>query len=158
MASTHDLSGLKINTKTAGPLLHLLLALGGEELPSLDPEVSWDVFKRFAGFPTASGNELLSFQAAWLPEDAADGPDPPLFYVTLSREIHDQDESESTFRAVQITWGFSPQGTVLDNVEIWSDQHNTMDEFFEHVEGLPQFRALIASGDLAQIYTVDEDR
>src|SRR5215208_1089992 len=77
MDSTHDLSRLTVNMVTAGPWLRLLLALRGQELPSYDPEVCWDVFKHFARFPAEYGHELLSFQGTWTEEDPADRPNPP---------------------------------------------------------------------------------
>ena len=96
-----------------------------------------------------------SFQATWTPEDAAEIPDPPLFYCTWSRELHDSDELFPESRAVQIQWAFDADPGALDDLEVWSDEFPDLDSFFRRVEASPQFKALIESDSIGELYTVE---
>ena len=155
MSIAASLPPLELNIKTAGPLLRLLLAQRGLEDPDLEPDGAWDVFKLFCRLPAKTEVDLVSFQATWTPEDAEQAPDPPLFYCTWTRELTEADEFFSNTRAIQIQWSFDPQESGLDEFEAWSEDFPNLDAFIQQVESTPQFRALMASNGLADIYTFD---
>jgi hypothetical protein len=151
------LPNLQINLITAGPLLRLLLAMDDAEDPYSPSESNWEVFKLFCRLPASVTSDVISFQASWTPEDAAEVPDPPMFYCTWSRELQDSERFVPETRAVQIQWAIDPGTDVMQDFEAWSDDFPDLESFFAAVEGSPQFRCLIASEGMGELYTVDAD-
>lgn len=155
MTGTNDLPRFSLNALTGAPLLRLLLAIRGEEPPSLDAEVAWQVFKQFARIPTDQSHDLVSFQATWRPEDTEDQPDPPIFYVTWAREL--TASAGSITRAVQLQWCFDPASETLDEIELWSDAYPDLDGFFGAIETSPEFRSLMTTPSTVELYAAELD-
>lgn len=149
------LQSFSLNAFTGGPLLQLMLAIRGEEPPSLDTDVAWEVFKQFARIPTDQGHDLISFQATWTPGDRVEAPDPPIFYVSWSRELSADDGYTRVIRAVQLQWCFDPAEGDLSDVDLWSDSYADLDAFFADIESRAEFKALLSNQSAVDLYTVD---
>lgn len=153
-----DLPPLEINLLTAGPLLRLILAQHDVEPPNMPAAEAWEAFKVFLRFPSALRTDVASFQATWTPEDTVDVPDPPFFYCTWSRELVDDTGLVGPEgRAIQIQWAFDPVDQDVPEMEIWSDAFDSLQAFFDAVEGSEAFRSLLRHEAIAELYTVDTE-
>jgi len=133
-------AALHVNTLTAGPLLRLLLALDGMEPPLVDPVRAWPVFKRYAGMPSASEEDVIGFQARWVEEPGNE----PVVFCALERRLTDTDGNPlGMTRTVQLEYTYDAgDASELEDVEVWSDEFENLADFFQEVEGLPQFEIM----------------
>lgn len=128
-----------LNTMTAKPLLELLLAQAGMEHEQFPPERAWPVFAEFARLPSASGDDVVSFQA--MPGDEHGLAD--AMVILWSRQLADAAPGYDAIRSVVLQYVVEDLGVrELDPVEAWSGDFNELGEFLAHVEALPHFELL----------------
>ncbi len=132
---------LRVKTLTAGPLLHLLLALEGMEPPELHPARAWPVLRRFLALPSESGQDVYSFQASW----ASEMGEAPVLFCTFARQLTDEagDRGEPLTRSIQLEFSYEIARTKdLDACEVWSDRFRTVEQFAAYIERLPHFQMM----------------
>ena len=144
-----------VNTITAGPLLHLMLALEGMEAPG-DPADAWAVFKRFAQVPSHSVQDVVGFQVGWTRSDGGG----PLLTCSFVRQLTDDAAGlDDLTRVIQLEYAYHDRLLdVPDALEIWSDDYPSLDTFFEEVESQPQFHFLLStSASFTGVYVRDQE-
>ena len=144
-----------VNTITAGPLLNLLLALQGMEGPD-DRRRTWEVFQQFARLASSSEHDVVGFHAGWMEVD--DGY--PTFAGSWVRELTDDAAGFGTLtRAIQVEFGYEePLESLLEPVELWSDDYPTLEAFFAEVAQLPHFTFIMETApDFAGVYVREPD-
>lgn len=142
---------LKLDVITAGPLIRLMAARRGLEEQEFSVDEAWDILKWFARFPTRVRDHGCVFQAA--PTEG----DPNQVEIFMGRDL-----SEMTFGGWvrrRIT-GFqfiaaAPGG--VDEMECWSENFESLDEFFAYVERTSAFAATRAAPSLVATFWVQEE-
>jgi hypothetical protein len=132
-----------------------MLALDGMEAPG-EPGRSWDVFKRFAQVPSTSVHDVLAFQVGWIRIDDGD----PLLSCSWVRQLTDDAAGYGELtRAIQLEYGYSERLLLVpDELDLWSDEFNSLREFFEAVEDQPQFKFLMATpASFTGVYVREQD-
>jgi len=145
-------AAVHVNTLTAGPLLRLLLALEGMEPPLVTPDRAWEVFKRYARMPSAADDDVVSFQARWVEEPGNE----PVVFCGLARRLTDAERNPlGLTRTVQLEYVYEAEDAgEFEDIEIWSDEFESLDDFFQEVEGLAQFELMqSAPVVMCDIYT-----
>ena len=141
-----------VNTITAAPLLHLLLAIAGMEGLG-DPEEVWPVFKRFSSFPSSSEVDILTFQIAPAEERGVVG-------VRFAWGRHLRDEAGGygiTDRLIEVAYGYYPGSFAHpQTLELWSDQYPSADAFFADVESRPEFEFLLRTAPTSAEISVED--
>jgi hypothetical protein len=131
--------GRIVNTITAGPLLNLLLALAGMEVPG-DPADVWPIFRKFAAVASASDLDVVSFQVSWEERDNAVG-----VRCCWTRQLRDDAAGYGTIdRLVEVVYAYERASLAHpQELELWSDQFASLDAFFGDAESRPEFRFLL---------------
>jgi len=130
--------GRIVNTITAGPLLNLLLALDGMEVPE-DPQDVWPVFKKFAAVPSTSELDVIGFQIAWEPLD-----DRVVVRCSWVRQLRDDAAGYGTIeRLIEIIYGYDYTLDAPAELDVWSDKYRKLDDFFAAVEASKEFQFLL---------------
>jgi hypothetical protein len=127
-----------LNTLTAWPMLRLMLAMQGMEPPTLPAGRTWTVFKAFLALPSASEQDVSSFQTTWIRED----PDSPTFAVRWVRQLTDSEPGgEPLTRSVEAQFLYeAPHDSELAERTVWSDDFSSLKEFVAAVEALAEWR------------------
>jgi hypothetical protein len=133
-------AAVHVNTLTAAPLLRLLLALEGMEPPLVIPAGAWAVFKRYARMPSAADDDAVGFLARWVEEPGNE----PVVFCVLERRLTDAAGNPlGMTRTVQLEYTYDAEdASDLEDIEIWSDEFESLDDFFQEVEDLPQFELM----------------
>lgn len=144
--------GRIVNTITAGPLLNLLLAMEGMEVPG-DPADVWPVFKKFIAVQSSSELDVASFQVSL--EQSYDSVG---VRCSWTRQLRDDAGGYGvTDRLIEVVYAFAkPQLGVLEPTELWSDQYTDLTAFFAHVEAQSAFKWLMSSTPDAGSIVVEE--
>jgi hypothetical protein len=127
---------MRVNIRTAEPVLLYLLADAGFEPPLIPVREGWDIFQKFLAMPAESQSDVASFQTTWIRENPAN----PVYSVLFSRQLTDPDEHlGSLTRAVGLQFLFDDTRRDLSEAELWSNDFSDLKAFVEHVEDLREF-------------------
>ena len=145
---------MRVNTRTAEPVLLYMLADAGFEPPLIPVREGWKIFQEFLRLPAESQTDQASFQATWIREN----PNEPVYSVLFSRQLTDPDEHLGTLsRAVGIQFLFEDARPDLAEAEAWSNDFASLDAFCEHVETLKEFDYSLDATPTQGDVLVDED-
>ena len=148
--NTADL--LKLDVLTAGPLIRLMTARRGLEEQGFSVDEGWEILKEFARFPTLVQDHGCVFQTA--PTEG----DSDQMEIFMGRDLSEMTQGGWVRHRIS---GFqfivTAQGSV-EELESWSEDFGSLDEFFASVEGSPEFGvARTAPCMFAAFWTQEDD-
>ena len=125
---------LRLNTLTALPVLHYLVADAGLQAPAITVRDGWRIYQAFLKLPAESSEDVAGFQTAWLRESR----ETPVFELAFCRQLTDTAYGDLT-RVVAIQFLLDDAPDHLSEVQTWSSDFPFLDRFLDHVEHLPEF-------------------
>lgn len=128
---------------TSGTLARFeeLLFRAGFDRDRPDPMIAWRAFKDFARMAVQCSHDALLFQTGVY---AFTGPRTFQLDFTRQFELSDGDEYAG-MEQLHCTFHYPPAADLAAlETHLWSTDCATLDEFFERVEGLPEFRSSMA--------------
>lgn len=118
----------EINLLTADPILRLMLAEAGYETFHFPFDVAWRVFAAYLTVDSVCEGDHASFEA----ETVEDGT----FFARFTRELRD---SQGDAIAVVLESYWESERPDHENVEIWTDDYESLEEYLDAVSSHPVF-------------------
>jgi hypothetical protein len=129
---------MKINVYTAKPVFELMLAADEREVPYREPAKVWDIFLKFLAIPANAAEDAGCFQTTYL--EPVDNDREPTIFVGFARQLGD---AKGWRRSVQLQYTLgSLYAGRLPDVDVWTNEFESLDAFARHVEALPHFKVL----------------
>ena len=143
---------LKLDVITAGPLIRLMAARRGLEEQDFSVDQGWDILKSFARFPTLVQDHGCVFQAT-----ATEG-DPNQLETFMGRDLSEMTPGGWVRRRVSGFQFIAPASGGVEELECWSEDFESLDEFFAYVERTSAFAAArTALSVFASFWVQEED-
>jgi hypothetical protein len=127
---------------TAESELATALEQAGLNLQALDPWEAWKVFKAFMRRGLEGGYDAACVQFA---KDVTDPRQCSLFFI---RQLSERDERGEDSPSWSLTLEFNYHSALfkpVEEIDVWTFDYPTLEEFASVVEGMPAFQAAVAS-------------
>ena len=142
---------VKLNVITAGPLIRLMAARRGLEEQEFSVDEGWDLLKSFARFPALVKDNGCVFQAA-----ATEG-DPNDLEIFMGRDLSQMMPSGGELRRNTGFQFIAAASGAVEELECWSEDFESLDEFFAHVEATSVFAIARTAPCVFASFWVQED-